>query len=306
MLNASSLVAARMASISCVMCAAFVTFASMPSARATPPTTTPPAAIAATKAPALPAAITEALARAQIPIESVGLVVREVSTRDVVPMPVAQHNADRAMNPASVMKLVTTYAGLELLGPAYMWKTEVYVTGEPRGGALTGDLVLKGGGDPKLSVERMWLLLKQLRERGLRTVKGDLIIDKTFFGDVATDPARFDGESMRAYNVGPDAMLVNFKTVRFFFAPAIDNATVSISPDVKPAQLEVVNRTKLIDAPCGDWRERVKMDVQSVTATQIKVTFTGNYPRSYWIIHALWAACLPTCGATWAERGKAR
>ncbi len=224
----------------------------------------------------LPSAVADIFARAQVPIEGVSIVVKEVGAHE----PLIALNADRPMNPASVMKLVTTYAGLELLGPAYVWKTEVYLAGELRGSTLNGDLVLKGGGDPKLTVERFWLLLRQLRERGLRNINGDLILDKSFFGQVDADPGKFDGESSRAYNVGPDAMLLNFKTVRFQFATAIDGRSVSISPDVKPAQLDIVNRIRLIDAPCGDWRERIKLDLQTVTPTQIRVVFTGNYPRS--------------------------
>jgi D-alanyl-D-alanine carboxypeptidase/D-alanyl-D-alanine-endopeptidase (penicillin-binding protein 4) len=224
----------------------------------------------------LPTSVIQAFTRAQVPPESVAVIVKEVGAVDTT---LAQ-NASRAMNPASVMKLVTTYAGLELLGPTYTWKTDVLVTGELRGSALNGDLVLRGSGDPKLTVERLWLLLKQLRERGLRSISGDLVLDKSFFGPVDTDPAKFDGEALRAYNVGPDALLVNFKTVRFQFAPSVDEKSVSISPDVKPAQLSITNRTKLIEGPCGDWRERIKLDVQQASATEIRVAFSGNYPRS--------------------------
>ncbi|MBL8525329.1 MAG: D-alanyl-D-alanine carboxypeptidase/D-alanyl-D-alanine-endopeptidase, partial [Betaproteobacteria bacterium] len=190
------------------------------------------------------------------------------------------HNTDKAMNPASVIKLVTTYAGLELLGPAYSWKTDVLVGGDIKNGVLHGDLILRGTGDPRLTVERFWLLLKQLRERGLTTIKGDLVLDKTSFDVAPHDPAKFDGEPLRAYNVGPDALLVNFKSVRFAFAPTVDLKGVSISPDIKPAQLEIGNRVRLIDGPCGDWRERVVIDVQTISATQMKVSFTGNYPKS--------------------------
>jgi serine-type D-Ala-D-Ala carboxypeptidase/endopeptidase (penicillin-binding protein 4) len=225
---------------------------------------------------AIPATVLDAFTKAQVPMDNVAILVKEVGAREAI----IAHNIDKPMNPASVMKLVTTYAGLELLGPAYSWKTDVYVAGEMRGGTLNGDLVFKGSGDPKLTVERFWLILKQLRERGLKTINGDLVLDKTFFGVVETDPSKFDGESTRAYNVGPDALLLNFKSVRFQFAPAIDDKSVSISPDVKPAQLEIINRTKLIDAPCGDWRERIKNDIQTVTPTQLQITFTGNYPRS--------------------------
>ena len=227
----------------------------------------------------LPASVAEAFTRAQVAPDSVAVLVKEVGAGEVL---LAQ-NIDRAMNPASVMKLVTTYAGLELLGPTYTWKTDVLISGAPdalRGGTLRGDLILRGSGDPKLTVERLWLLLKHLRERGLRSIEGDLVLDKSFFGAVDADPAKFDGETLRAYNVGPDALLVNFKTIRFQFAPSIDEKSVAISSDVKPAQLAIINRARLIDGPCGDWRERIKLDVQQASVIDIRVTFSGNYPRS--------------------------
>jgi D-alanyl-D-alanine carboxypeptidase/D-alanyl-D-alanine-endopeptidase (penicillin-binding protein 4) len=223
----------------------------------------------------LPPGVAAALARAKIPLEDVGIVVKEAGAKEST----YSLNADKAMNPASVIKLVTTYAGLELLGPAYTWKTEVSIVGDMRHGTLTGDVVLKGYGDPKLSVERFWMLLRQLRERGLTTINGDLILDRSFFDAGPHDPAKFDGEALRSYNVGPDALLLNFKTVRFFFAPSVDDKLVSISPDVRPAQLEIVNRVKLIDGPCGEWRDRVITDIQTPSPIKLKVTFTGHYSK---------------------------
>ena len=225
---------------------------------------------------ALPAAIAEVFAKAKVPLDNVAVLVKEVGGKDAL----LTMNADKPMNPASVIKLVTTYAGLELLGPAYIWKTEVYSTGEIRGSSLRGDLVLKGSGDPKFTVERFAAMLKQLRERGLDDIQGDLILDRTFFESVVHDESAFDGEGLRAYNVGPDPLLLSFKTVRFSFAPTLDNKSVAISPDVKPAQLEISNRVRLIDAPCGEWRDRILLDVQEIKPTRLRVTFTGNFPRS--------------------------
>ena len=225
---------------------------------------------------ALPPAVAEALARSSVPLENVSIMVKEPGA----PRAVLAINADQALNPASVMKLFTTYAGLELLGPAYTWKTEVYAAGEVRGSTLKGDLVLKGGGDPKLTVEHFAALLKQLRQRGLRTIRGDLILDRAFFDVPAHDQAAFDGESLRAYNVGADALLLNFKTVRFFFAASADDRSATISPDVIPAQLDVVNRVRLVDGNCGDWQSRIVLDIQTLSPVRIRVVFTGNYPRS--------------------------
>lgn len=92
-----------------------------------------------------------------------------------------QFNADISVNPASTMKLVTTYAALELLGPNHQWKTEFYADGPLKDGVLHGNLYLKGGGDPKLNMEKLWLLLRDLRINGVRQVQGDLVLDRSFF-----------------------------------------------------------------------------------------------------------------------------
>jgi D-alanyl-D-alanine carboxypeptidase/D-alanyl-D-alanine-endopeptidase (penicillin-binding protein 4) len=186
------------------------------------------------------------------------------------------------LNPASVMKLVTTYAGLEILGPAYRWKTEAWVAGPLKDGVLEGDLVLKGYGDPKLVLEDFWLFVKGIRERGVREIRGDLVLDRSYFGQFDHDPARFDAEPLRPYNVGPDALLVNFKAVRFHFVPQPDLGTVRIIAEPKPHPLEVVNVVKLGQGACGDWRTSVRPDFQPAAQgrSAFNALFTGTYPAS--------------------------
>src|SRR5687768_6051898 len=122
---------------------------------------------------ALPDPVSKALREARVPEGAVSVVVQELGARRTT----LAHNARVTRNPASVMKLVTTYAALELLGPAYRWRTEVYVDGD--------DLVLRGYGDPKLDYESFWMLLRQLRARGLREIRGDVVLDRSYFGPVA-------------------------------------------------------------------------------------------------------------------------
>src|ERR1700704_2962199 len=90
----------------------------------------------------LPRTVAEGLRAAGIPPSAVGVVVQERGAS----RPALSFNARQTMNPASVMKLVTTYAALELLGPAFRWKTEVYADGTRRNDVLEGDLVLRGYG----------------------------------------------------------------------------------------------------------------------------------------------------------------
>jgi serine-type D-Ala-D-Ala carboxypeptidase/endopeptidase (penicillin-binding protein 4) len=228
----------------------------------------------------LPPNVAEVFVRAGVPLANVAVFMQEAGGAKP---PILALNTGKAMNPASVMKLVTTYAALDMLGPAYSFRTDVLVLGEVSNGVLRGDLAFKGYGDPKLTVERFWLLLRQLRERGLQEIRGDIVLDKSFFDVPPHDPAKFDGEALRAYNVGPDALMLNFKAVRFGFAANVDQKSVSIAPDIRPAQLEIGNQVKLTEGNCGEWKDRVKIDVQypsSNTTTQVKVNFTGSYPKS--------------------------
>jgi D-alanyl-D-alanine carboxypeptidase/D-alanyl-D-alanine-endopeptidase (penicillin-binding protein 4) len=219
----------------------------------------------------LPGPVRDALAKAGVPESAVGAVVEPVAGGKRL----VSHQAARPLNPASAIKLVTTFAGLDLLGPAYTFRTDVLVAGEVAGGALTGDLVLKGGGDPKFTYERLWQLVRQLRARGLREIRGDVILDRTFFAAAAHDPAKFDGESRRAYNVGPDALLVNFKAIDFRFVPEGQGLRVVGEPDFP--NVEIASRVRLVNEPCNNWRRglRYEVDEQGLLAT---ANFSGTYP----------------------------
>ena len=184
------------------------------------------------------------------------------------------------MNPASVMKLVTTYAALELLGPAYRWKTEVYATAPVREGVLEGDLVLKGYGDPKLDLEAFWVLLRALRGKGLQAIRGDLVLDRSHFERAPGDAGRFDGDAFRPYNVLPDALLVNYKSLRFAFVPEPERGTVSVYVEPRPPALDVVNVLKLAEGPCPEgsaFRELLKATFEPARQRAI---FAGRYPAS--------------------------
>ena len=206
------------------------------------------AACFAQGASTLPAGVNQSLLATKIPAANIAVVVQELG----VQRETLKVNGALPMNPASVMKLVTTYAALELLGPAYRWKTEAYVTGPMRDGSLEGDLVLKGYGDPKLDLEAFWVLLRALRGKGLQTIRGDLVIDRGHFERAPSDAARFDGDPSRPYNVLPDALLVNYKSLRFAFAAEPERGTVRVQVEPRPPALEVVNSLKLTDGACPE------------------------------------------------------
>jgi D-alanyl-D-alanine carboxypeptidase/D-alanyl-D-alanine-endopeptidase (penicillin-binding protein 4) len=216
----------------------------------------------------------EGLRRVGIPTSAVAAVVQE--TGGVSPS-LALH-PDASMNPASVMKLVTTYSALELLGPAYRWKTEVYLDGARRGDLLEGNLVLRGYGDPKLNYESFWTLLRSVRGRGVREIHGDVLLDRSYFAAAAN--GRIDDETFRAYNVPPDALLVNFKSLRFNFMPSPEGAAVQIFADPALPGLTIVNSLKVVQGVCPEGRAFRDLIQAVFQSTPPRASFTGSYPAS--------------------------
>jgi len=228
---------------------------------------------AAPDAQTLPEPVAAALAQARIGAESVSFLVADVDGKTA---PRLSHRADAVMNPASVMKLVTTVAGLDLLGPAYVWRTPVWLDGTVSGAVFKGNLVLQGQGDPKLVAERLWLLLARLQAQGIRRIEGDIVLDRSAFALTDTHPAEFDGEPFRPYNVAPDALAINFKSLAITFWPDPANRVARISYDLPLAGVALPSQVPLADAalPCGDYRAALKADF----ADPLRVRFAGAYP----------------------------
>ena len=219
--------------------------------------------------------LAQALRAASVPQSNVAIVVQELGAA----RPAFSYNATVPMNPASVMKLVTTFAALELLGPAYHWKTEAYATAPLRDGVLEGDLVLKGYGDPKLDYEGFWMLLRALRGKGLRDIRGDVVLDRSFFAPVLADPGRFDGEGLRPYNVLPDALLVHYKSLRFAFVPEPEREAVRIYVEPRPPGLVVANTLRLSAGNCLEGRAfRDMLQAEFAAGPPPRAEFSGRYP----------------------------
>lgn len=227
---------------------------------------------AGARAEGLPVEVARSLQAAGVPVSSVAVVVQDIAS----PAPQLQWNGERAMNPASVMKLVTTYAGLGILGPAYTWKTDVLTDGVIRpDGTLAGNLYLRGSGDPKLTQERVWLLMKELKARGVRDIQGDLVLDRTVFDVNGMDPGRFDRQPLRAYNVTPDALLVHFKALELRFVPQGAKVQVLAEPVLEGLKVETALRTE--PGACDNWRQGLRYGLEDA-AGQARLKFEGTYP----------------------------
>ena len=217
-------------------------------------------------------------------------------------------NPDVGMNPASVFKLATTGAALDLLGPAWSWKTPVWFTGPVRHGVLKGSLVIRGSGDPGLVMERVWLLLRQVRDAGVREIAGDIVLDHGAFAPSARSPADFDNAPSEPYNVQPDALLLNYKSVTLSFTPDAAAHVARVVAEPPLAGVAVDATVPLLRGPCDDWRgaaqARRRTTRRAGTSTaairRAAARATGRWPtptrpattRAWW----------PRCGARRAAR----
>ncbi len=218
----------------------------------------------------LPATVSAALKKAGIPQQSVSVYVQSVESNTAT----LSHNADKSMNPASVMKLVTTNAALDLLTPAYRWKTEIYRDGEVVNGTLQGNLIVKGYGDPSFKAQEFWRLLTTLQQAGIKEIKGDLIIDKSYFAKSVGERHTFDDETWRAYNAEPSAFLVNGRNTSFKFN--VTDTSVNINQEFELNEIQIVNNMKLLQGACGEWRSRFGYTVKP-NSNGATVTFSGIF-----------------------------
>ncbi len=208
-----------------------------------------------------------------MPPHALALVIQEVGQSPSL----LRWRADEAVNPASLMKLLTTYAALDALGPTWAWATPVWLRGpvSPKG-VLQGDLVIKGSGDPKLSTERVWSLLRRVQHFGVREIQGDIVLDRTAFNLPSSDPAAFDGEPLRPYNVSADALLLNFKAVSIQFTPDPSAGVAHISLDPALAGVQFPSRVPLGKGACEDWRAALRADFSQPE----RISVAGQFPQA--------------------------
>ena len=219
----------------------------------------------------LPLRVQSVMKLRALPDDSLSIYVEDVDTGETV----LQWLQGEPRNPASTIKLLTTLVSLDVLGPAYRWKTEVYANGDIHGDRLDGDLLIKGYGDPFLVTERVWQLLRDIRLAGIRQIDGDLLIDDSYFEIGNYDPAAFDKQPLRAYNVAPNALLMNFKVVRYWFEPDRESETVNVRLDPALDNLRVRNRLGLAPGRCRGYQRGITI---STNEPVDEVTFSGEFP----------------------------
>lgn len=231
----------------------------------------------------LPPVVQAAWARTGLPSSALAWVVADTRPGGTVWV---RHRADTPVNPASTLKLVTSFAALDLLGPAYTWRTTVHTDGPVLDGVLQGSVYIKGGGDPQLVTEKLWLLARRLQGLGIQRIQGDLVLDRSAFDLPPHDASQFDGEPLRPYNASPDALLINYKSQVWTFVPdpAAGVARVSVEPPL--AGVVAPATVPLSTEGCGDWRGGLRAQ----WAAPLRPVFKGSYPtvcgeRSWPVAH---------------------
>ena len=231
------------------------------------------------RAAELPPAVQAALRQARLPADALAVVVSDVGGTAV---PRLAHQPDVPMNPASLMKLFSTFAALEQLGPAYTWTTPVWLGGPVNDGVLEGPLFIQGRGDPKLVMERSWLLLSRVRQLGVHEIAGDIVLDRSAFAQPDVHPGDFDGEPYRPGNVQADALLLNYKSLvlRVRPDPALGVAQVTSEPVL--AGVAVDASVPLSTEACGDWRGALKADLSDPARIRLAGSYAAGCGERTW------------------------
>lgn len=192
---------------------------------------------------ALPQVINEEIRKSGIAKKDISIYIKEAGKGGKV---VASLNAHKTRIPASVIKVLTTYTSVLKLGFDYRWPTKFYTTGRLQNGVLQGDLLIKGFGDPTLNDKDLEKIVSTIRAEGIRQIRGDIVIDRSYFKIGNKDSSGFDEHLYSAYNAMPDAMMFNERLI-----------TVSVTPNKNKVHkkyadesYKVVNQLQPVNKPC--------------------------------------------------------
>lgn len=121
---------------------------------------------------------------------NISVLIKDAETGEVI----ESYRPDNVVPPASVMKLLTTAAALEMLGPDFRFTTTLEYTGYLESGVLHGDLYIRGGCDPSLGNLKgtqafIFKWVKAIKAAGIRTIDGAVIADMSLLDGDAINPA---------------------------------------------------------------------------------------------------------------------
>jgi len=207
-------------------------------------------------------------ARPELAAAKIGIAVDEAASG----RPILRRNADQPFNIASNVKVVTTAAALALLGPEYRYRTQVFADAIDASGTITGNLYLRGAGDPSLDTAALWSIANELALIGVKKVTGALVIDESFF-DAETTPPAFDQKKEDApFRAPVGAASLDYNAVTVWVQPAA-KAGGPARIAVTPAQNVVTVKSTVLTVAKG---HTSLVAAASATETGTEVTVTGQ------------------------------
>ncbi len=192
---------------------------------------------------ALPKPIVDIIAKSGIAKKDISIYIKEVGIDGRV---IASHNAQTTRTPASVIKVLTTYAAVLKLGFDYRFPTRFYSTGSLRDGVLHGDLVIKGFGDPTLGSKDLKKIVANIRAKGISKITGHIVIDRSYFRVGTKDSSNFDENPYSPYNAMPDAMMFNERISTICVTPNKNSVTKKHAD----GSYIVINKLQHVNKPC--------------------------------------------------------
>ena len=218
----------------------------------------------------LPLSFAYAVDFGKIRSDEIGYYVADLSTGQVL----AAHREDVAMNPASTMKLLTSFAALNILGPDFRWTTQFRSNAQISNGILHGDLYWVGSGDPVFDQKDLLKMIQEANHSGIRKISGRLVLDKSIWSTVGT-AEHFDDDGEAAFTTAPDAHMLAYK-VAWLNVEADDGGkpVVKLEP---PMPDVVLNSTVTMRASgaCRDIRHYLKIKTEGGL-----IDVTGSLPSS--------------------------
>ena len=192
---------------------------------------------------ALPAGINSIINKSGIPKNDISIYIKEAGNGG---RELASLNASKTRTPASVIKVLSTYAAVLKLGFDYRWPTQFYTVGKLENGVLKGDLVVKGFGDPTLSTRDLKSIVANIKAKGIKKITGNIVIDRTYFNVGTKNNSGFDKNTYSPYNAMPDAMMFNERI-----------STICVTPNKNDVRKKVIdgsykikNNLQRVNKPC--------------------------------------------------------
>ncbi len=192
--------------------------------------------------------------------------------------------ADRPMQPASVMKLLTTATALRHLGPAWRFSTDLMTEVDAKitpEGVLEGNLYVKGGGDPTLVVEKLWRMVADLKLLGVNTIQGNIVFDDSYFADAHLIPGwnkDVDIQNGPSYFAPLSALSVNYNTACLVIGPGTSaGQPARVQLDTPVSVVEIDNQVLTTRAGGRRWL-RIDRELVEDDPTLVKFTVRGEIP----------------------------